>query len=221
MTQMAIVTDLDRCTGCHACTVACKMANGVPIGKYWTRTVRVGPFPTAGGSGNWPDIDMYFVPLGCQHCAEAPCAQVCPTGATTKDDDGVVSIDAEACIGCQLCIGACPYNVRYLNEDTNVVEKCTMCKEHIEAGEYDLPRCVSQCCGMARWYGDLDEGIETFRGPRGEILGDYLKDFDESMVYKLPDQGNGPSNLFILRKMEWQGTDKMTWEGIDYDFMRE
>ena len=68
MTRYAIVTDLDRCVGCLGCSVACKVVNNVPIGSYWTKILRVGPNPTKGGCGDWPDIDLYFLPLGCQHC---------------------------------------------------------------------------------------------------------------------------------------------------------
>ena len=204
MARMAIVTDVDRCVGCHACTVACKVMHEMPVGRYWNRVLRIGPNPKEGGSGNWPDVEMYFLNLSCQHCATPECVSVCPTGATTKAESGTVQIDPNVCIGCESCIPACPYGVRYLNEDTGVVEKCNLCQDIIDSGEVDLPRCVSQCCGMARWYGDLDEGIETFRGPRGETLGDYLEAFTDEQVYKLEDSGNGPEFLYICRTAQWR-----------------
>ena len=204
MARMAIVTDVDRCVGCHACTVACKVMHEMPVGRYWNRVLRIGPNPKEGGSGNWPDVEMYFLNLSCQHCATPECVSVCPTGATTKAENGTVQIDPNVCIGCESCIPACPYGVRYLNEDTGVVETCNLCQDIIDSGEVDLPRCVSQCCGMARWYGDLDEGIETFRGPRGETLGDYLEAFTDEQVYKLEDSGNGPEFLYICRTAQWR-----------------
>lgn len=204
MARIAIVTDVDRCVGCHACTVACKVMHEMPVGRYWNRVLRIGPNPKEGGSGNWPDVEMYFLNLSCQHCATPECVSVCPTGATTKAENGTVQIDPNVCIGCESCIPACPYGVRYLNEDTGVVEKCNLCQDIIDSGEVDLPRCVSQCCGMARWYGDLDEGIETFRGPRGETLGDYLEAFTDEQVYKLEDSGNGPEFLYICRTAQWR-----------------
>lgn len=204
MARMAIVTDVDRCVGCHACTVACKVMHEMPVGRYWNRVLRIGPNPKEGGSGNWPDVEMYFLNLSCQHCATPECVSVCPTGATTKAENGTVQIDPNVCIGCESCILACPYGVRYLNEDTGVVEKCNLCQDIIDSGEVDLPRCVSQCCGMARWYGDLDEGVETFRGPRGETLGDYLEAFTDEQVYKLEDSGNGPEFLYICRTAQWR-----------------
>ena len=202
MAQYAIVTDLGRCVGCHACTVACKSVNEVPIGKFWNRVLRVGPTPKEGGSGQYPDVEMYFLNVQCQHCENPECTFVCPTGATVKNDDGTVSIDPEACIGCQACVAACPYGARYLNDDKGVVEKCTLCADLVADGK--LPQCVSQCCGMARWFGDLDEGIETFEGPRGEVLGDYVKPFTAEQVYALPDEGNAPAFRYILRDMKWQ-----------------
>ena len=90
MTQKAIITDLNRCTGCLSCTVACKLINDVPVGNFWVRTLRVGPVPKAGGTGDFPDVDMYYLPVQCQHCANPECVEVCPTGASAKLDDGTV-----------------------------------------------------------------------------------------------------------------------------------
>ena len=211
MSQKAIVTDLNRCTGCLACTVACKAQNGAPIGNFWIRAMRVGPTPKADGCGDWPDVDMYFLPMQCQHCATPECTEVCPTGASVKMDDGTIQIDKEACIGCQACVSACPYGVRYLNEELNVVEKCTLCEQLVDKGE--LPACVAQCGGRARFFGDLDEGIDSFEGPwRPEAAGTYeeqqtvrrkirdaVEPFEHTDLHQLPDAGNGPQLYNILR----------------------
>ena len=207
MAQKAIVTDLDRCVGCHACTVACKVMHDMPVGNYWNRVLRIGPNPKEGGSGNWPDVEMYFHNLSCQHCENPQCMSVCPTGASVKKDDGTVQIDRETCIGCGACLTACPYGVRYLNADTQVAEKCNLCQDILDDTADGLPRCVSQCCGMARWYGDVDEGVEGFKGPRGETLGEYLNDFTDDQVYKLNDSGNGPSFMYIMRDIKWRPED--------------
>ena len=201
----AIITDLNRCVGCLACSVACKAVNNVPIGSYWNKVVRVGPNPIPGGSGQYPDVYMYFLPISCQHCENPECVKVCPTEASHVAEDGSIQIDKEKCIGCQFCVMACPYGVRYLNEEEKVVEKCTLCEQKLSQGE--LPQCVSQCCGMARWYGDAEQGIESFEGPRGERLGDFVNDFTEDQVYKLTDVGNGPSMFYIMRNIKWQGVE--------------
>ena len=205
MSNYAIITDLNRCTGCLACTVACKAINGVDVGNFWIKTLRVGPHPIEGGSGTFPDVEMYFLPVQCQHCENPECVKVCPTEASHVAEDGTIQIDKDKCIGCQFCAMACPYGVRYPNQTERVVEKCTLCEQRTSQGE--LPQCVSQCCGMARWYGDAEQGIESFEGPRGERLGDFVNDFTEDQVYKLTDVGNGPSMFYIMRNIKWQGVE--------------
>ena len=204
MANKAIVTDLNRCVGCLACMVACKAVNNVPIGSYWNKVLRIGPSLKAGATSAH-DVEMYYLPVQCQHCENPECVKVCPTGASHKLEDGTVQIDKSKCIGCQFCAMACPYGVRYLNEEEGVVEKCTLCQQRTAQGE--LPQCVSQCCGMARWYGDAEQGIESFEGPRGERLGDFVNDFTEDQVYKLTDVGNGPSMFYIMRNIKWQGVE--------------
>ncbi len=216
MSQHAIITDLNKCLGCLSCVVACKSENGVPIGKFWNSVVRVGPTPKYEGA-QVPDVEMYFVPLGCQHCANPECVAVCPTGASKKMEDGSVQVDPDMCIGCQACIPACPYGARYLNAEINVVQKCTMCATNTEKG--GLPQCVKECCARARFYGDLDEGYESFEAP-GRVLEynatyedcdaarvkmlDCVNEFAEDEVYRLQDFGNGPQFAYILRGKTWQ-----------------
>jgi len=219
MTQYAIVTDLNRCVGCLACMVACKVVNEVPIGSYWNKILRVGPNAKTDGA-EFPDVELYFLPIQCQHCEDPECVKVCPTGASQKLADGTVQIDKSKCIGCQFCAMACPYGVRYLNEEERVVEKCTLCEQKIVQGE--LPQCVSQCGGRARYFGDLDQGISGFQGPTPvDIDGanlDYnstlfsfatmdsvIKPYEQSDVYHLPNVGNNPSFAYILRNRTWQG----------------
>jgi Fe-S-cluster-containing dehydrogenase component len=217
--QNVIVTDLNRCVGCLSCSVACKSANGVPVGSFWNKVLRIGPNPKSDG-GQCPDVEMYFLPVGCQHCENPQCVSVCPTQASAKMDDGSVQIDKQKCIGCQFCVMACPYSVRYLNEDEKVVEKCTLCEQKIVNGE--LPQCVEQCCARARFFGDLDQGIESLEAP-GEPslfdkdksynamkvtrvkLGGYVHSFTDADVHHLPDVGNTPAFAYILRDRKWQG----------------
>jgi len=218
MTQYAICTDLNLCVGCLACCTACKMQNNVPIGSFWNKVLRVGP-NLKQGAQHFPDVEMYFMPIGCQHCAKPECVKVCPTGASQKVADGTVQIDKEKCIGCQFCVMACPYGVRYLNEQEKVVEKCTLCEQKIIAGE--LPQCVAQCSARARYFGDLDKGLASFQGggthhhapsPAYEdvdktrvSLSEWVEPFTEAQVYHLPDVGNKPSFRYILRDVKWQG----------------
>ncbi|MDR3316123.1 MAG: 4Fe-4S dicluster domain-containing protein [Coriobacteriales bacterium] len=194
MTRYAIVTDLDRCVGCLACSVACKIVNTVPIGQFWNKTLRIGPNPKAEG-GNWPDIELYYLTVQCQHCDVPQCVEVCPTGASHKLSDGSVQIDKQKCIGCQFCVMACPYNVRYLNEEQKVVEKCTLCEQMLADG--GVPQCVSQCGGRARYFGDLEDASSE--------VAQILAAEDPAKVYTLPDVGNKPGFKYILRNMKWRG----------------
>ena len=207
MTRHAIITDLNRCVGCLTCSVACKLVNNVEPGAFWNKVLRIGPHPTSTGSGHFPDVEMYYLPLTCQHCENPECVAVCPTEASHIAEDGTVQINKEKCIGCQFCAMACPYGVRYLNQEERVVEKCTLCQQKTINGE--LPECVSQCGGRARFFGDLDEGLESFVGP-ADAEGNYQKITDTSkpwtteQVHHLKDAGNHPSFVYILRDREWK-----------------
>ncbi|MCD8315795.1 MAG: 4Fe-4S dicluster domain-containing protein [Eggerthellaceae bacterium] len=221
MTQYAIVTDLNQCVGCLACSVSCKVLNDVPIGSYWNKVLRIGPNLRTDTS-EFPDVELYFLPVSCQHCEDPACVEVCPTGASAKQENGTVQIDKSKCIGCQFCVMSCPYGVRYLNEDEGVVEKCTLCEQQVEQG--GLPQCVAQCGGRARYFGDLDEGLDSFEGPapvdistgnvsyqdvrtsRAKLL-DAVKDFSDSDIHHLPNVGNNPSFMYILRNRTWRGEE--------------
>ena len=220
MTQYAILTDLNRCVGCLGCSVACKVVNGVEIGSFWNKVLRIGPFPDSEGA-QFPDVYTYFLPVTCQHCENPACVKVCPTGASQTLADGTVQIDKEKCIGCQFCAMACPYGVRYLNETERVVEKCTLCEQKIAQGE--LPQCVAQCGARARYFGDLEQGLDSFVGAgkvsiaedagydavNSEVCtyGEIAKPYTDSDVHHLPNVGNDPSFLYILRNHEWKGEE--------------
>ena len=179
MAQKTLVIDLDRCIGCHACEVACKQENGVPLGVYYNKVLSIGPL------GKFPDIKQYFLPSVCQVCKDAPCLKVCPTGATYRTEDGQILVNKEKCIGCKMCMAACPYGARSYNPEKNVVEKCTLCHHLQEIGEQ--PACVKVCCAKARFLKAI-----AAAGPEN--------------VHSMPDSGNKPTVRYILHKKnaEWQ-----------------
>ena len=187
MTRIGFVMDLDRCSGCQSCEVACKYENGLALGEYWSKVITVGPM------GTYPDIQMYWLPVNCQQCENPPCIDVCPTGASYRDsENGLVLVDKDTCIGCKSCLGACPYNVRQFNEEKQLVEKCTTCF-HL-----DEPLCVRNCPGACRFIGDLDD-------PSSEVS-KILAAADPSTIHQLSDSGNGPSTYYLLspKYAQWQ-----------------
>ena len=207
MTQYAIVTDCNRCIGCLGCSVACKAINGVPTGNFWNKTLRVGPNPTEGGSGNFPDVEMYFMTISCQHCENPACTKVCPVGATYKDPEtGIVRQDYDKCIGCRMCIAACPYTgVRSFNwqepaypmdfavgdadapaHQKHTVEKCTFCYQRQARGE--VPACMDLCPARARFWGDLDD-------PDSDVS-KLLR--EREYMQLLPEKGTKPSTYYLV-----------------------
>lgn len=100
--RWVMVIDLRKCVGCHACTIACVAENKLPPGVVY-RPVLEEEF------GTYPNVTRRFTPMPCMQCDNPPCVPVCPVNATYKNDDGVVVIDYEQCIGCRYCITACPY----------------------------------------------------------------------------------------------------------------
>ena len=156
--QWAMVIDLDRCTGCEACVVACRVENNIPT---------VGPEEAAKGrsinwirveryfEGEYPDVKARFMPVLCQHCEEAPCEPVCPVYATYHTDEGLNAQVYNRCVGTRYCANNCPYTVRFFNffnpvwdaplekalnpevsvRTGGVMEKCTFCIQRIRKGE--------------------------------------------------------------------------------------
>ncbi len=149
MTRWAMAVDLRRCIGCQTCTTACRRRTRRRRGVQWRQVLDM-------ETGEYPDVRRAFVPVGCMHCADPPCEHVCPTTATHKRADGLVTIDYDICIGCGYCAVACPYQARHIihrqtfaygddgpmeseaarvdPERMSVATKCTFCMDRIDAG---------------------------------------------------------------------------------------
>ena len=155
MTRWGMVVDLDRCTGCQACVVACKAENNVPVvppeqareGRLmlWMELI-----PEV--EGEYPNVRARFIPRPCQQCDSPPCVKVCPVQAMTKSPEGIVSHVFARCIGCRFCVQACPYGVTHFNwqaprwpgdlrealnpdmavRPTGVVEMCDFCAHRLQ-----------------------------------------------------------------------------------------
>jgi len=118
MPRWGMVIDLDKCTGCQACTIACKEENNVAYGSPSENIRRIVPYwnkVIAASTGEFPSINIEMIPMPCMHCDNPPCVQVCPAKATYLREDGIVIQNFRRCIGCKYCIAACPYGVRNFN----------------------------------------------------------------------------------------------------------
>ncbi len=184
--RKALLINLDRCTGCESCIVACKLENELALGQFYNKVTPVGP------TGTFPNVEKYWLPSQCQQCENPACVDVCPTGASYRDTDtGIVLIDQELCIGCQSCLMACPYGARQLNEETNVVHKCTLCSKIIDAGDATVPACVHNCNCGARFYGDFDD-------PDSDVSREMAK-YPEEAIHSLSNaSGSSPVTRYIL-----------------------
>ena len=168
--RWGLLIDASRCAeGCSRCVEACSSEHGWRIvaspGRepQWIRTLAAAD-PETGRTVR--------LPLMCQHCAQPPCADVCPTSATFRRADGVVLVDRHICIGCRYCVMACPFGVRFfLGEDVDdqrpysprgngTAEGCTLCVHRIDEGR--LPACVEACPG-AMTFGDLNDPKSAIR----------------------------------------------------------
>lgn len=176
--QWAMIIDLNKCTGCGNCQLACQAHNDTAPGLSWNRMIAAGEL----------NDEPLYVPVPCMHCQNPPCVGVCPVKATYKRADGIVMMDYERCIGCRYCQLACPYGTRsfnwqeYTGQNTavpewgepevarrprGVVEKCTFCVHRIDRGLAEgltpgvdpqaTPACVAACPVGARIFGDLND----------------------------------------------------------------
>ncbi len=178
--------DLSRCIGCRRCVYACVDENNQSKDPqiHWITVLRFKKgekFSDLEESEKYynppqvPEKEYFYMPVQCQQCENPPCVRACPTQATWKEQDGIVVVDYNWCIGCRYCMAACPYGARHFNwteperksEDINpnthylgnrprfrgVVEKCTFCIQRTRKGRY--PACVEACPVGARKFGNL------------------------------------------------------------------
>ncbi len=199
--RLGMVINTQRCIGCDACTVACKQQNGTGPGIFWRKVVKT-------EIGKYPAARYSFTPLLCNQCNDPACANVCPTGATQKQANGIVTVDSTKCIGCRYCMAACPYDARtfvvdanaayfpgkgltpyekqmYPNHQSGTVEKCNFCADRVAQGLQ--PACVLTCPVQAMTFGDLDD-------PNSEIA--KLVAARNPKPLK-PEAGTNPSVFYI------------------------
>ncbi|MBF8267565.1 MAG: hydrogenase [Dehalococcoidia bacterium] len=202
--QWVMVVDLRRCDGCGLCVKACQKGHFLPEEQEW---IKVYEMETTTGR-------TYYMPRLCMQCENAPCLRVCPVSATYKTPDGVIVVDQNRCIGCRICMAACPYDARYFNwndpppapvglggprpelpvpQQKGTVGKCVFCVHNTREGK--LPMCVAGCPMLALYVGDLKADLAT-NGVEIVKLSMFLKDNDA--VHYKGELGTRPRVYYIM-----------------------
>ncbi len=204
MKRLAFHFDQNRCTGCHACQLACTIENELPLTESWRHVVTFNPRRRL-------ELPVFHLSLACNHCAHAPCVNACPALAFSRDPvTGTVLIDGSRCIGCRYCSWACPYDAPRFNGRRGLMSKCTFCNERLHAGL--APACAAACPTGALAATSLEERDLTVRSV-GLLDGRALRPavsivpWDAAQrtagggVGELPRPGASPSRITV--QSEW------------------
>jgi anaerobic dimethyl sulfoxide reductase subunit B (iron-sulfur subunit) len=148
--------DTQICTGCKTCIIACKDKNNLPEGVRWRRVVEF-------AGGDWilqengtvsQNVFAYYISVGCNHCRDPICEEVCPSTAMHRDDRSLVTIDLEKCVGCRYCEWACPYSAPQFDATIGQMTKCDFCQDELE--QERTPACVAACPTRALQFGEYE-----------------------------------------------------------------
>jgi Fe-S-cluster-containing dehydrogenase component len=135
MKKLSLTILKEDCCGCHSCEVACKQEHHLGVGPLLIQVIEKSPL---------------FIPVYCHHCAKPPCKDACPVEAIYRNDQGLVLIHEEVCIGCRECITACPFGAMQFDDAKEVAAKCDLCLERIQEGQ--APACSLICpTGCIAW----------------------------------------------------------------------
>lgn len=176
--RYGFIIDNRKCIGCHACTVACKTENHVPltVNRTWVKYVE---------KGAYPNTRRVFQVTRCNHCENPPCVTICPVTAMYQRKDGIVDFSSDRCIGCKACMQACPYDSIYIDPDEGTAAKCHFCAHRTEVGLE--PSCVVVCPEHAIIAGDMD----LVDGELSRLLA------REPVRVRKPEQGTRPKLYYI------------------------
>jgi Fe-S-cluster-containing hydrogenase component 2 len=144
-----LVIHPDKCTACRLCELACSFEHEGVFNPQRSR-IRVEIFQE----------DAFYLPMACYHCDDYPCGQVCPTEAITQDDNGWVCVNDDKCIGCKMCMLACPFGVMGFSAEIGVAQNCDLC--------HGAPKCVQFCTHGALEFRDVEAERDHRRGKFAE-----------------------------------------------------
>lgn len=189
--RYGMIIDLNRCTGCQSCVVACKAQNKT-VSKHFNTKILITE------DGNYPDSRVSYTPVQCNQCENPPCVPSCPLKATFKLPNGIVVTDWDKCQGIGACVKACPYEARFLDtrykgQSGGKVDKCDFCLNRLEQGL--MPACVEACAASARLFGDLNAS-------EGEFA-EYLKRTD--LKARKPELKTNPDIRYIPSRHSKKG----------------
>ncbi len=230
-TRWGMAIDLDRCTGCQGCVVACRAENNVPV---------AGPTDTEKGraifwmsmlslhQGTYPELRRKILPAPCNHCEDPPCVKVCPVGATSQSEDGIVQQVPSRCIGCRSCQVACPYSRRYFNWSTpawpdslrrhlnpqveprghGVIEKCNFCHHRIRAAREQARaegRVLSdaECWGLPACAQSCPAGAIVF-GDLSDPSSEVSRLSQSPRMFRLLEELGTHPKVFYLMEGRWK-----------------
>lgn len=210
--KMAV--DVERCIGCHACSVACKVENNVPLGRFRTKVYYL-------DQGKFPKVTRAFLPTLCMQCEDAPCLKACPHSAIDRKADGIVRVDPDKCEHDGACEAACPYAAIGC-DDNDVADKCDFCSHRLAVGME--PACVETCPAEVFHFGDANDA----NSPYSRFMARHGKD---TAVLK-PEEKTKPSVAYRGHKKEMEAKipkgrvhdpysyEIETWAGLDAQFPR-
>ncbi len=199
MARYGMVIDTNRCVGCDACTLACKVQNGTPPGVLLARVLEK-------EEGKYPNVKRTYLPVLCFHCQDPACVEACPSKALSKRPDGIVVVDKDRCCGVKACMAACPYDALHFYENhggyfgetltpieeyyyrrhrPGTVLKCDFCSERVAHGM--VPACVEACPVSCRYFGDLED-------PKSHVSQLVKKEARQV----LPEAGTNPSVFYLF-----------------------
>lgn len=201
--QLAFYFDSSSCSGCKACQVACKDKHDLPLGVKWRRVYEVGGGDWVKQDKGWTsEVFSYNLSIACNHCEDPVCMNSCPNQAISKNENGIVLIDPDRCMGCHYCEWTCPYGALQFNSEKGIMTKCTLCVDYLEQGK--PPACVSACLMRVLGIGELEE-LEKKHGKNVEIYPLPLASFTKPALVIQPHpkaKPTGYENAEVINKEE-------------------